>query len=270
MRFWPRRRGERPAAEPGPSEAAERDREQRLHELVRLVVRVGPGVEPDRHAVLDARDHLVDEGRPGEEERHPADDEDDARRRDVEHPEEDPEVEKPRAEVVRLHEHGHRAAPDQEQRAEVLQPSLREHLALLAQVAREEHDQQDLRELARLDAERPELDPEARAADLLADARQRGQHEQRERDDPDHVLVRLEPPVVVAERDERRREERDADHDPQPLAERVVGIQAVDLGQADRRQQSRHRAADTDRRTAPSAASRRARRGRRAGRTPRR
>ena len=36
---------------------------------------------------------------------------------------------------------------------DVLQPALREHLALLAQVAGEEDDQEDLRQLARLELE---------------------------------------------------------------------------------------------------------------------
>ena len=62
-------------------------------------------------------------------------------------------------EVVRLDEDEHRAAPDQQQRPEVLQPSLCEHLALLAQVAGEEDDQENLRELARLELERADVDP---------------------------------------------------------------------------------------------------------------
>ena len=58
------------------------------------------------------------------------------------------------------------AAPQiSEQRPEVLQPALREHLALLAQVAGEEDDQRDLRELARLELERAELHPQAGAVD---------------------------------------------------------------------------------------------------------
>ena len=158
-------RRERPLAEAGAAEAAERDREQRLHELVALVACVRPRVEPDRDAVLHARHDLVDERGPGEEERAARGHEQQPARRRVQHREEDAEVEEAGAEVVRLHEHGHRAAPDQEQRAEVLQPSLCEHLALLAQVAGQEQDQQDLRELARLELEAADADPEAGAVD---------------------------------------------------------------------------------------------------------
>src|SRR6185503_11960964 len=98
-----------------------------------------------------------------DEERRPGQDVADPRGRDVEHREEDPEVEERRPEVVRLDENEHRSAPDQKQRTEVLQPALRQDLALLAQVAREEDDQEDLRQLARLELERAEMNPEARA-----------------------------------------------------------------------------------------------------------
>ena len=104
----------------------------------------------------------------------PTDHEREPRGRDVEHREEDPEVEEPRAEVVRRDEHEHAGAPDHEQRAEVLQPRLREHLALLAQVGGEEDDQEDLRELAGLEPERADVHPEARAVDRRAEAGTRG------------------------------------------------------------------------------------------------
>ena len=138
----------------------------------------------------------------------------------VEHREEDPELEQRAAEVVRLHEHEHRRAPDQEQRPEVLDPALRQHLALVAQVTREKDDQEDLRQLARLELERADLHPEAGAVDRLPDARQRGEHQQQDRRDPEQVLVGLEPPVVMPEGDERQREQDDADHDPEALADR--------------------------------------------------
>ena len=100
-----------------------------------------------------------------------------ARGRDVQHREEDPEVEEPAPEVVRLDEDEHRRAPDREQRAEVLDPPLGEHFALLAQVAREEDDQHDLGELARLEPDAADLDPEARPVDRLPDHRQRREDE---------------------------------------------------------------------------------------------
>ena len=198
-------------------------------------------MQPDRHAVADVPDEVVDGERACQEERRADADVQRAPRGDVEHSEEDPEVEERRAEVVRLDEHEHRAAPDQQQRPEVLQPSLCEHLALLAQVAGEEDDQEDLRELARLELERADVDPEARAVDGRAEPGQRRQHEQHDRRDAEEVLVALELPVVVAQQEERRRERPERDHDPETLAKRVRGVQPVDLGQADARQQPGHR-----------------------------
>src|SRR4051794_28029757 len=137
-------------AEPGAEPVAVGERVERLDELVAGAVlsesrptaerraRHGmarPRVQPDRYALANVSDDRVDGGRAGEKE---GDADGDVQRpagRHVEHREEDPEVEKSGAEVVRLHENEHRAAPDQKERPEVLQPALREHLALLAQVA---------------------------------------------------------------------------------------------------------------------------------------
>ena len=62
----------------------------------------------------------------------------------------------------------HRRAPDDEQRAEVLERrdrdaedaprALHEHLARVAQVAGQEDDDRDLRELGRLERDRPDVD----------------------------------------------------------------------------------------------------------------
>ncbi len=130
---------------------------------------------------------------------------------------------------------------DREQRSEVLEPALGEDLALLPEVAGEEDDQHDLRQLAGLELDAADVHPEPRAVDGLADDRQHGQHEEPDRGQAEDVLVALQPPVVVAERHERAAEGRDADHDPEPLPEGVVGVEAVDLGDADRRQERRHR-----------------------------
>ena len=68
---------ERPLTDPGAAEAAVRDRVQALHELVRRAVLpvlelpvegavdplVRPGVQPDRDAVLDVLDRVVEDGR---------------------------------------------------------------------------------------------------------------------------------------------------------------------------------------------------------------
>ena len=244
-------RREGPAPEPGAAEAAVADRVEALDELERAAVLAQrqlaglsavdrlarPRVQPDRHALVHVGDALVDE-------RGAADEEDETREhvrrasgRGVHHREEDPELQQGAAEVVRLHEHEHRGAPEQEQRPEILEPALRERLALVAQVGGEEDDQHDLRELAGLELERADLDPQPRAVDRLADPRDRRQRHQDDRGDPEQVLVALEPPVVVAEREQRQREERDPDHDPERLAEGVVGVQPVDHRHADRREQ---------------------------------
>src|SRR4030095_4484648 len=140
--------GERALSEAGPAEAAIRDRVLGLDGLVAVTVGVLPGIEPDLDALLDAWDRRVDPGGTAYEERGPGDHEPDLRSRHVQHREEDPEVEEAAAEVVRHDEDEHRRAPDQEERPEVLEPELRQHLALLAQVAGEEDDEQDLRQLA--------------------------------------------------------------------------------------------------------------------------
>ena len=232
---------ERAAPEARAAEAAAPDRVQRLHELVAGVVRVLPRVEPDGHAVLDARHDLVEAPGAGDEERQPGEGEERLAGGDVQHPEEDPEVEEPAAQVVRLDEDQHGAAPDQEQRPEVLQPPLRQHLPLLAQVAGQEHDQQQLRHLAGLELERADAHPQPRAVYRLSDHGQRRQHEQHDRAQAEEVLVRLQPPVVAPQDEERGGEEADRDHHPHALAQRVVGVQAVDHGQAEPRQERRHR-----------------------------
>ena len=207
-------------AEPGAAEAAVRDRVERLDELVALAVlserhgarrraedRVGrPRMEPDHHALVDVADLLVGQVAACREQRDAGDHERQPRRRDVEQRQEDPEIEQRRAEVVRLDEDEHAPAPDHEQRADLLQPALCEHLALLAQVGREKDDQRDLRELAGLELERACAHPQPGAVDRRPDHGQPGQEEQHHRPDPEQVLVRLEDPVVVAQPDQRERE----------------------------------------------------------------
>ena len=194
-----------------------------------------------RDPLLHARHGLVDERGARDEEHEPGAHEPGARGRDVEHRQEDPEVEETAPEVVRLDEDEHRRAPDREQRAEVLDPPLGEHLSLLAQVAGQEDDQHDLRELTGLELDAAEVHPEARAVDRLADHGQRREQEEADRGQPEQVLVALEPPVVVAQEQERHGEGGDADDDPEALAERVVRVQPVDLGHADRSQERGHR-----------------------------
>ena len=116
---------------------------------------------------MHVRRRAPDRERADEEQPERGGDEREPRGRDVEQREEDPVVEERAAEVVRHEEDEHRAAPDDEQRPPILQPALREHLALLAQVRGEEDDERDLPELARLELEPADVHPEARAVDRL-------------------------------------------------------------------------------------------------------
>ena len=176
-----------PWPSPVPPKPAVRDRVEALHELVRRAVLpelelavqravhalVRPRLQPDRDAVLDVVDRVVEDGRAADEEREPDGDEERPPRRDVEHREEDPEVEERASEVVRHEDDEHRRAPDREQRPDVLQLPAGERLALLAQVAGEEQDQEDLRELSRLELDHAEIDPQPRAVHRLSEPRER-------------------------------------------------------------------------------------------------
>src|SRR5262245_7712290 len=222
-------------------EASVPDRVQRLDDLVPGRMAVLPRVDPDRDPFLHPRHEVVEEGRAADEQREAGGGVPAARSGDVEHREEDPVVEERASEVVRHDDDEHGGAPDRKQRPEVLQSSLCEHLPLLAQVAGQEDDQHDLRELAGLELDPTHVHPEARSVDLLADHRERGQEQEGDGGEPEQVLVALEAPVVVPQEEERCGERGDADDDPEPLSECVVRVQPVDLRHADRGQERGHR-----------------------------
>ena len=184
---WPR---------PCADEAAARDRVRRLDDLVAGPLRVGPRVEPVHDPRLDARDDGVRSGRARHEECEP--------RRGVErpvgghvqHPEEDPEVEERRAEVVRLDEHGHGCAPDHEQWAEVLDPpASRAPRAspVSSRRGRRSGTASRVRPAGTATGRSP---PQPRAVDRAADHRERGEDEQHDGAQPEEVLVRLKHAVV--------------------------------------------------------------------------
>ena len=101
-----------------------------------------PRVEPDRHPLADVRDLPVG-GEPARRRRGrgPRARTRGARSRCRASPGRSRSRGAPEPRSFVDDEDEHRRAPDQEQRAEVLQPALREHLALLAQVRGEEDDQ---------------------------------------------------------------------------------------------------------------------------------
>ncbi len=86
------------------------------------------------------------------------------------------------------------------------------------------------------------MHPEAGAVDRLAEAGRERQEEEHDRADAEEVLVALERAVVAgAAQKSARAKTPTADHDPEPLLERVPRAEPVDLGQADRRQEARDR-----------------------------
>ena len=70
---------------------------------------------------------------------------------------------------------------------------------------------------------------------------QQRHEEERNRAEAEQVLVVLEHAEVAAQPQQREREHGDADHDPRPLAERVLRAEPVDLGHADCGEQRRNR-----------------------------
>jgi hypothetical protein len=155
---------------------------------------VEPGVErvaPVLEARVDVRDVRTQiPGADGEGEQ-PDDHEREPPGGDVEHRQQRA-VEHQRGADVRQQderEHGH--APDHQHRTEVLERRQRHaedparaqhhHLSSVAQVAGQEDDQPDLGELRRLKAQPAgDLDLQVGPVDLLADAREAGEHEQDE------------------------------------------------------------------------------------------
>ncbi len=114
----------------------------------------------------------------------------------------------------------------------------RQQLSLLAQVAGQEHHQEQLRELARLHLDAADPDPQLRAVDRGADHHR--EQQQHDRGHAERVLVGLEP-AVVADQEDQAEEACDADHDPDRLVAGEQGVEAVDLGQPHRGEQRRQR-----------------------------
>jgi hypothetical protein len=107
-----------------------------------------------------------------------------------------------------------------------------QQLARIAQVAGQEDDDRDLGELRRLEGQRAELHAEVRAVDVLPDARHARQQQERDPRRGDRVPVALED-AVVAQREDRRREQDQPQHEPLRLLPREVLVDPVDHHQAE-------------------------------------
>ena len=116
----------------------------------------------------------------------------------------------------------------------------REHLAVGGQVGGDEEHDENLRQLAGLEAEAAEAQPQLAAAGFVADDRQHGGEQQQDAHDHERVLV-IGELVQVAHDGERGDHGRDADEQPQQLVHGQIGHDAGDEGDADARQRERDR-----------------------------
>ena len=164
--------------------------------------------------------------------------------RHVDQRQEGPEEHHRAAQVADEDQQDHRRAPDHQQWPEVLErrqheahelPSAdHQHLPALVQVAGEEDDDADLRQLSGLEGDRPEVDREVGVVDgVPQEARQNQQDDPGERD---QVAVALEG-LVVAQEDDGRREEDEPEHEPVGLVARKTLIEAIEHHEPERRQQ---------------------------------
>ena len=156
--------------------------------------------------------------------------------RDVEQRDEDAEEQQRRAEVALEDQDAEAGDPGDEDRPEVAgarqvdaddaAAGQRQHVALGHQVAGEEDDQQDLGELAGLEREAGEPDPDPRAVDGGADQRQQRQQQQHEAGEHGGVGEALQD-AVVAHQDQHDDEQDDADGGPGQLGRRGRGRDVV-------------------------------------------
>ena len=229
-------------AEAAPQQPAVALGEDRLRDLVaaalRVVELIGERVQPRVDAVLHVPDGPREEPRPGREQAEPDDRVGRAVRRHVDEREEAAEEHERRAEVPDEDQEHHRGAPHHEQRPEVLERrqrdpedlvrALDEHLARVAQVGREEDDDRDLRQLGGLEGDRADADAEVRAVDLLADPRDAREQQEQDARGRDDVAIALEHPHVLAQRDDRAREDDEPHDEPLRLLAGEVLVEPVE------------------------------------------
>lgn len=105
-----------------------------------------------------------------------------------------------------------------------------EDLVFLREEGRKEYDHKDLRYLARLEVERPDLQPEPGTVDLFPEYH--GQRQKGERDQGERVLV-LGENLVVAQKEDDEDKTCSRDGDPDQLVPRKPRAQAIYHDDAD-------------------------------------
>ena len=216
-----------------------------MDELVARVGGVGEGVEPRLDADLDMGEREV-----GADEAKRDEDQADHEVRflagsDVEHRQEDEEEHERAAEVLLEGDDHQRDRPHDQHRNERAGVGYadradavgehREHLAVLGQVGRQEDDDADLGDLAGLEGESCDGQPDAAAVDLVADDREQRREQQDQADEHDAVFV-LGEALKVLHEGEHDHHEHHAEQKPADLFHRQFRGKARDEGDADARQ----------------------------------
>ena len=102
----------------------------------------------------------------------------------------------------------------------------------MRQIRRQEDDDADFRDFARLEAERTNLQPNAAAEDFLAEAGNHGGEQQNDAQHHERIFV-LRETVDVAHDRQSDHHARDAHEQPDDLAYRQIGCEARDECDAD-------------------------------------
>ncbi len=157
-----------------------------------------------------------------------------------------PKEEQAGAQVLHEDHQDHGQAPDGEQGGQIAKGrqgnaqhpprAHREHLPDVDQIGGEEDHQEDLAELGRLEAYRPQDDPQTGAVDLPPQAG--GQQEKEDTGDADEVAV-LAQPLQPAHEHQGEEERRQTHDQPDGLLACELLVEAEDHQDAQGRQQSR-------------------------------
>ena len=235
-----------PLAQTAPQDAPGGQCKERLHDLIAAAGRVLPGIEPDVHPGLHVGEDVVKQRRSGKEEGQAHQNVEGAPRGHVQDRQERPEEQQAGAQVLHEDHQDHGQAPDGEQGGQIAEGrqgdaqhpprAHREHLPDVDQIGGEEDHQEDLAELGRLEAYRPQDDPQTGAVDLPPQAG--GQQEQEDTGDADQVAV-LAQPLQPAHEHQGEEERRQTHDQPDGLLACELLVEAEDHQDAQGRQQSR-------------------------------